>query len=205
MVAEINRQIRTISHLLHPPLLDEAGLPSALRWYVDGFAERSKIEVNSKCPADFGRLSKEMELSIFRVVQECLTNIHRHSESPTAGIRITKEDGHLTVEIEDAGKGIPLEKRLALAVVGTNGSRDSGDTRTVAAIRGNSGNSIRRTWNAGYRRSTRCTCHGNRRGPRSRFEVHPTVSIHLDEPAAVGHLPREPTLKRARIPQIEPR
>ncbi len=114
MVEEINRQIRTISHLLHPPLLDEAGLASALRWYIDGFSERSKIEAKLHIPSNFERLPKEMELSIFRMVQECLTNIHRHAASPTAAIRITQENGHLTVEIEDAGKGFPLEKQLAL-------------------------------------------------------------------------------------------
>lgn len=128
LIEEINKEIRTMSHLLHPPLLDEAGLASALRLYVEGFAERSKVEVKLDIPADFGRVSKEMELSIFRVAQECLTNIHRHAESPTAGIRITQEDGHLTVEIEDAGKGVPLEKQLAMASahagVGFRGMRE---------------------------------------------------------------------------------
>jgi signal transduction histidine kinase len=114
MVEEINRQIRTMSHLLHPPLLDEAGLASALRWYVEGFSERSKIEVNLHIPSDFQRLPNEMELSLFRMVQECLTNIHRHAQSPTAGIRITRHPAHIRVEIEDAGKGIPPEKRLSL-------------------------------------------------------------------------------------------
>jgi signal transduction histidine kinase len=98
-----------MSHLLHPPLLDEAGLASALRWYVDGFSERGKIEVKLYIPSDIGRLSNEMELSIFRVVQECLMNIHCHTESPRARIRITKDDAQLMVEIEDEGKGIPSE------------------------------------------------------------------------------------------------
>jgi signal transduction histidine kinase len=114
LVEEFNKQIRTTSYLLHPPLLDEVGLPSALRWYVEGFSERSKVEVKLDVPVNFGRMPEEMELSIFRMVQECLTNIHRHAASPTAAIRITQENGHLTVEIEDAGKGIPPEKQLAL-------------------------------------------------------------------------------------------
>src|ERR1700730_182160 len=114
VVKEISRQIRTISHLLHPPLLDEAGLASALQWYVDGFSDRSKIDARLEMPKNFGRLSDEMELSIFRVVQECLTNIHRHAGSPTAGIRITQDQACVRVEIEDAGKGILLEKLLAL-------------------------------------------------------------------------------------------
>jgi len=108
------RQIRTISHLLHPPLLDEAGLASALRCYIDGFSERSKIEVTLEVPETFSGLPKEMELSIFRVVQECLTNIHRHAGSPTAAIRITQDEACLRVEIEDAGKGIPPEKESLL-------------------------------------------------------------------------------------------
>jgi two-component system NarL family sensor kinase len=100
--------------LLHPPLLDEAGLASALHCYVEGFSERSKIDAKLDVSSDFGRLPEEMELSIFRVVQECLTNILRHAGSPTAGIRITQDEACVRVEIEDAGKGIPLEKQSAL-------------------------------------------------------------------------------------------
>ncbi len=110
MVQEASKQIRTISHLLHPPLLDEVGLTSALEWYVEGFSERSKIDAKLDIPREFVGLSKDMELSIFRVVQECLTNIHRHAGSPTAGIRIIQDEACLRVEIEDAGKGIPLEE-----------------------------------------------------------------------------------------------
>jgi signal transduction histidine kinase len=114
MVEETSKQIRTISYLLHPPLLDEVGLASALQWYVEGFSERSKIDAKLDIPREFAGLSKEMELSIFRVVQECLTNIHRHAGSRTAGIRIIQDEACLRVEIEDAGKGIPLEKGSAL-------------------------------------------------------------------------------------------
>ena len=113
LVAEASKQIRTISYLLHPPLLDEVGLASALRWYVEGFSERSKIEAKLDIPQDFAGLSKEMELSIFRVVQECLTNIHRHAGSSTAGIRVVQDEACLRVEIEDTGKGMPLEKESA--------------------------------------------------------------------------------------------
>ena len=121
LVQELSREVRTISHLLHPPLLDEAGLASALRWYVDGFAERSKIQVDLEVPADFERLGRESETAIFRTVQECLTNIHRHSESPTARIRIAASDGHVCVEVEDRGKGVPPEKQFELASTGTPG------------------------------------------------------------------------------------
>src|SRR6202048_5225839 len=129
MVEETSKQIRTISYLLHPPLLDEVGLASALQWYVEGFSERSKIDAKLDIPREFVGLSNEMELSIFRVVQECLTNIHRHAGSLTAGIRIIQDEACLRVEIEDAGKGIPLEKGSAFgssahAGVGLRGIRE---------------------------------------------------------------------------------
>jgi signal transduction histidine kinase len=126
MVDQISREIRTISHLLHPPLLEAAGLASALRWYVDGFSERSKIKVEVDIPKEFGRLSDEMEIAIFRMVQECLTNIHRHSGGSSATIRVHEEDHHLRVEIQDQGKGIPLEKQAQL----------SSSTRTGVGFRG---------------------------------------------------------------------
>jgi len=114
LVEEIDRQIRTISHLLHPPLLDEAGLGSALRCYVDGFSERSKISVDLSIPSDFGRLPHDMEIAIFRIVQECLTNIHRHSGSTTATINMVAEDSRIVVRVQDKGKGIPLKRQQEL-------------------------------------------------------------------------------------------
>jgi two-component system NarL family sensor kinase len=117
----MNDEIRTISYLLHPPLLDELGLPSALRWYIQGFSERSKIKVELDIPENFGRLSQERETAIFRLVQESLTNIHRHSESSVAKIRITRSAGDVRVEVEDRGKGIPPEKQSELASPGTPG------------------------------------------------------------------------------------
>ncbi len=121
MVEQIGREIRTISHLLHPPLLDVAGLASALRWYVDGFSERSNIRVELSIPEEFGRLSDEMEIAIFRMVQECLTNIHRHSGGASASIRVREEDHRVLVEVQDEGKGIPPEKQLALSSSGRTG------------------------------------------------------------------------------------
>jgi PAS domain S-box-containing protein len=111
LVEQASSEIRTISYLLHPPLLDVVGLASTLDWYVEGFSERSKIKVALELPADFGRLPSEMEIAIFRIIQECLTNVHRHSGSPTAVIRLKPEDGRLIVQVQDSGKGIPLEKR----------------------------------------------------------------------------------------------
>lgn len=121
LVEQVSREIRTISHLLHPPLLDVAGLVSALRWYVDGFSERSKIKVQLDIPADFGRLPDEVEIAIFRIVQECLTNIHRHSGSDSATIVLAKENESLTVQVKDNGKGIPKEKQRDLLESGRAG------------------------------------------------------------------------------------
>lgn len=121
LVEQVSREIRTISHLLHPPLLDIAGLASALRWYADGFSERSNIKVDLEIPSDFGRLPDESEIAIFRMVQECLTNIHRHSGSGTATIRLHQEGDRLTVQVQDSGKGIPLEKQHELIESGHGG------------------------------------------------------------------------------------
>jgi signal transduction histidine kinase len=128
MVDELSREIRTMSHLLHPPMLDEIGLSSALRWYVDGFSERSKVKVNLDIPEGLGRLSSEMELTIFRMIQECLTNVHRHSGSMSAAIRVWKRDHHVRIEVQDQGKGIPPNKQADLtsdrAGVGFRGMRE---------------------------------------------------------------------------------
>jgi signal transduction histidine kinase len=121
LVQEMTTEVRTISYLLHPPLLDEAGLSSAVRWYVEGFAQRSKIKVDLDLASDFGRFSPELETAIFRVVQECLTNIHRHSGSPSAKVRLLQLDGHVLVEVEDKGAGIPIEKRQEMLSAGAPG------------------------------------------------------------------------------------
>lgn len=121
LIEQISSEIRTISHLLHPPLLDVAGLASALRWYADGFSERSKIKVDVDIPVELGRLSDEMEIAIFRMVQECLTNIHRHSGGSSALIRLHEEDHGILVEVQDRGKGISLEKQLELSSAGRTG------------------------------------------------------------------------------------
>lgn len=126
LIQEVSSEIRTISHLLHPPLLDDMGLASALQWYVEGFAERSKVRVDLEIPADFGRLPNDMEIAIFRIIQECLTNIHRHSGSSTAGIRIHREADHLIVQVQDRGKGISQEKQRELSDSGRTGVGFSG-------------------------------------------------------------------------------
>jgi PAS domain S-box-containing protein len=110
LVKQISDEIRTISYLLHPPLLDEMGLASALRWYVEGFSARSKVKVELQVPSNLRRLPPEMETTIFRVVQECLTNIHRHSGSPSAVIRVGEKGSQIVVAAEDAGAGFPADK-----------------------------------------------------------------------------------------------
>src|SRR5437870_3336879 len=109
LVQQLSKELRTTSHLLHPPLLDESGLPSAVRWFVDGFAKRSKISVDLEIAPDLGRLPRELETTIFRMVQECLTNIHRHSGSPTASIRIARNSNHVSVAVRDRGKGMSAD------------------------------------------------------------------------------------------------
>jgi signal transduction histidine kinase len=101
--------IRTLSYLLHPPFLDEAGLLSALRWYAGGFGERSGIAVELDLPTTLERLPQDVETALFRVVQEALINIHHHAASPSAVIRLRVDRHQLMLEIEDRGRGMPPE------------------------------------------------------------------------------------------------
>jgi len=110
LIRVLTKEIRTTSYLLHPPLLDETGLSSALRWYSDGLAERSGLSIELNIPDNFERLAPEMELAIFRLVQECLTNIHRHSGSKTAVIRIAREGDKIHVVVQDQGTGMSPER-----------------------------------------------------------------------------------------------
>jgi PAS domain S-box-containing protein len=119
LVQHLARELRTTSYLLHPPLLDENGISSALSWYVQGLAERSGLEIDLRIPDNFGRLPSEMELVIFRLVQECLTNIHRHSGSKTALIRVERQENAVRVEVEDQGRGMSLERLAAIQSQGT--------------------------------------------------------------------------------------
>ncbi len=100
------QQVRTMSHLLHPPLLDEVGLFSALSWYLDGLSKRSGIETSLNVPAEFPRLTSEVETAIFRIVQEALTNVFRHSEAKKVWITLEQKEGMIVVSVRDDGKGI---------------------------------------------------------------------------------------------------
>jgi PAS domain S-box-containing protein len=128
LVQQLHLEIRTASYLLHPPMLDENGLAPALSWYVPGLAERSGLEIKLDIAKEFGRLPGDMELVVFRLVQECLTNIHRHSGSRTAWIRIMRDGDAVTVEVRDQGQGISPEKLIEMqssgSGVGIRGMRE---------------------------------------------------------------------------------
>jgi len=121
------QQVRSISHLLHPPLLDEVGLVSALRWFLEGLSERSGITVRLEVEApDMGRLKSEVETAIFRIVQEALTNMFRHSGAHNGIVRLVEREGNVVVTIRDDGKGIEeqvIQLRPESVGIGIGGMR----------------------------------------------------------------------------------
>jgi signal transduction histidine kinase len=127
LLERVMQQVRSISHLLHPPLLDEIGLQSALRWYLDGLTERSGIEtVFDVHPQEFPRLAPEVETAVFRIVQEALTNVFRHSGAMKACITLTKTEHQVEVSVRDFGKGIAghiVELRPGSVGIGLGGMR----------------------------------------------------------------------------------
>lgn len=127
IVQQLTQEIRTTSYLLHPPLLDEFGLIDALRHYLSGFSERSEVRTEMVVSDDLERLPPEMELTIFRVVQECLTNVRRHSGSPVATVRLLRDAESIYLSVEDKGKGIPSSKlthvKSSASGVGLSGIR----------------------------------------------------------------------------------
>jgi signal transduction histidine kinase len=129
LVSECLKEIRTTSHLLHPPLLDELGLAATVRSYVQGYAQRSGIDVKFNIDTGLGRLGRDVEMAFFRVIQEALTNIHRHSGSPTARITIGRSISETFVEIADSGKGLPN------AMAGPHGCFSGGIGVGIAGMR----------------------------------------------------------------------
>ena len=127
---EALQEVRTTSYLLHPPLLDEAGIAPAARWFVEGFARRSGIEVQCDIPDTMERPSRERELVLFRVLQESLTNVHRHSQASQASVHLTHIGDHIELEVRDNGKGIPEDRinpvngSVAQSGVGIAGMRE---------------------------------------------------------------------------------
>jgi signal transduction histidine kinase len=103
------KEVRTIAYLLYPPMLEEMGLKSAISWYVDGFSKRSGIRTTFDIPGNFGRLPRNVETALFRVLQESLTNVHRHSGSEVAHVRLFIRGGESVLEVIDEGKGMPAQ------------------------------------------------------------------------------------------------
>ncbi len=111
---------RTLSHLLHPPLLDEAGFGTAAKWFVEGFGSRSKIATFLDIPSNLQRLPSEIEIALFRILQESLTNVHRHSGTKKVEVRLFLDESSVTLMVEDHGKGIPKNVLDRFAESGTN-------------------------------------------------------------------------------------
>jgi PAS domain S-box-containing protein len=107
LVEDCIKEVRTMSYLLYPPMLEEMGLKSAIFWYLEGFATRSNLKTTFEVSPEFGRLPREVELALFRVLQESLTNVHRHSGSSTAHVRLSIQNATASLQIQDQGKGIP--------------------------------------------------------------------------------------------------
>jgi PAS domain S-box-containing protein len=119
-------ETRTLSYLLCPPMLDHGGLAPAIHWYAEGFSQRSRVRVGLNMPANFPRLPDDVELTLFRIVQEGLTNVHRHSGSHTAEVQLGLSPKQITLEVRDHGKGIPsnrIEQAVELGV-GIRGMRE---------------------------------------------------------------------------------
>lgn len=123
LVDQLLGEVRQLSDLLHPPTLDEMGLSSAILWYTDRFAQRNSVKVTVDLPEDLGRFSPDREIAAFRVVQESLSNVQRHSGSATANVRLRKSSGRICVEVSDKGKGMPSELALTPGV-GISGMRE---------------------------------------------------------------------------------
>ena len=137
LVEDAMKEIRTISYLLYPPMLEEMGLRTAIEWFLQGFEDRSKIKVTLEIRPDFGRFPREIELCIFRVLQEGLTNVHRHSNSSSAHVRLSVQHGQVQVNIEDKGKGIhPDALKEAQGTVGMLGVGLRGMNERVCQLGG---------------------------------------------------------------------
>jgi signal transduction histidine kinase len=115
LVQQLLTEVRALSYTLHPPTLDVIGVASALRWYVDQFQEHCRVRVLLEVPANLGRLPREIEIAIFRIVQESLANVYRHSGSPSATVRISRLPTEILLAVSDRGKGLSPERRAALS------------------------------------------------------------------------------------------
>lgn len=136
LLEESIKEIRTLSYLLHPPMIDEAGLLPSLQWYVHGFEERSGITATLDAPEQIGRLPRETETAVFRIVQEALTNIQRHSGSNVARIRLQREPTRVQLEIEDEGRGMPHHLRNRDGALAASGLGIAGMQQRVRELGG---------------------------------------------------------------------
>jgi signal transduction histidine kinase len=119
LTQNVLQEVRKLSHVLHPPTLDEMGLAAALRWYVEQFAESSGIEAALDVPKTVGRLPRNLEIAAFRIVEESLKNVLRHSRSSSVAVRMTRSRGELLLEVQDEGIGMPSQRETAgLGIVG---------------------------------------------------------------------------------------
>jgi signal transduction histidine kinase len=130
------KETRTISYLLHPPLLDEAGFESAARWYLDGFAQRGGIQATLQFPEKMDRLPRSVEVVLFRILQESLTNVHRHSGSPTVEVELEVDEKIVSLAIRDAGRGIPVHVLQQFRESGTAGIGLAGMRERVVDLGG---------------------------------------------------------------------
>jgi PAS domain S-box-containing protein len=121
LIKQASAEIRTMSYLFHPPLLDEMGLRSALNWYLGGFAERSKFVAKLDVGENWERLSEDEELCLFRIAQECLTNVHRHSGGSTVRVSLLRTPQEVRLEVADDGKGMEAETLSRIASGATSG------------------------------------------------------------------------------------
>jgi signal transduction histidine kinase len=112
-------ETRTLSHLLYPPLLDELGLVSAIAWFTEGYSQRTGVAVRFDGPSKIPAQSKDSELTLFWVLQESLTNVHRHAKSKNAEVRLSQSGNQITLQIRDFGVGIPAEKLEAFQSTGS--------------------------------------------------------------------------------------
>jgi PAS domain S-box-containing protein len=127
LLEECVREVRTISYLLYPPMLEEMGLKSAIAWYLDGFSQRSGIRTTFEISENFGRVGRDIELAIFRVLQESLTNAHKHSGTEVVDIKMSRSNGTVDLQVRDYGRGLPhavLSQSNASKGVGLRGMRE---------------------------------------------------------------------------------
>jgi two-component system NarL family sensor kinase len=142
LIDQCTTEVRTMSHLLHPPLLEEVGLASAIPWYTEGFAERSGIKVDLQIPTNLGRLPPTVELVLFRVLQESLTNIHRHAESTRVEIQLRVAGDSAALSIADDGKGFlsangqPHKPGVGIAAMRERVRELGGEFRIISAATG---------------------------------------------------------------------